>query len=128
MANGQQAWQLGLSYDEAPSDVRRCLVLLGNWATRLPDRRGERPPRVSGERKNGAAAVGRITDQHGFGCGDFYALSAVGARVSALAPAAFHVPHIRSIKARDSDLRSASFRSVSNWVIRPEMMSASSNT
>ena len=44
---------------------------------RLPDRRGERSPYVSGEREYRSAAVGRVADQHGPGRGDFYAFPAV---------------------------------------------------
>ena len=45
---------------------------------RLPDRRGERSPCVSGEREHGAAAVGGVADQHGPCCGDFYAFPPLG--------------------------------------------------
>jgi hypothetical protein len=79
MANGEHAWQLGLSYEEAPSDTRGCLVYAVADGGRLPNRRGKRLPCASGEREYGATAVCCITDQHGLGCGDFYALSAIGA-------------------------------------------------
>src|ERR1700722_1234177 len=95
---------------------------------RLLDRLGEHPPCGACERENGAVAVGGVADQHGPGGGDFYALSAVVARVAALAPAAFHSSHIRSIRISDSDFRSASFLSVSKRVSRSEIISASSKT
>jgi hypothetical protein len=78
MATGQQTWQLGPSCDEALSDMRERLALRDSWQRRLPDRRGKSPPRLSGEREYGTAAVCRVTNQHGYGGGDLYAFSAIG--------------------------------------------------